>query len=497
MKLTIYDTLERKKREFEPKNPERVTLYVCGPTVYNYAHIGNARPVVVFDVLYRLLRHIYGEQHVIYARNITDVDDKINKKAMDEGVDISVITNKFADIYNADMAALNALPPTYQPRATDHMPDMVAMIEKLIERQAAYVTDDGEVLFRVADYDAGSGRYGKLSGRSLDDMIAGARVEVAENKDDAADFVLWKPSKPGEPVWPGPRNPETGEVLPGRPGWHIECSAMSEAVLTLPIDIHGGGQDLIFPHHTNEIAQSCATHGHDDPAAYARYWMHNGFLDMSGEKMSKSLGNVVLVHDLTKQYPGEVIRWALLSGHYRSPLNWTPELLEQSKKNLDRLYGLWRRTVHLNALMEETASRDPMDHGFYPAEQQAEVNLWPLLDDLNTPQQLAVIFEAASALERELSSSEPRDKYMAWLRASIKQAADILGILQQDPEIWFKGGASDDLTAKVEALLVARTEARAAKNWAEADRIRDELNALKVEVMDSPTGATWKLKAGV
>ncbi|MDC7676515.1 cysteine--tRNA ligase [Asticcacaulis machinosus] len=478
MKLTIYDTLERKKREFEPKNLKRVTLYVCGPTVYNYAHIGNARPVVVFDVLYRLLRHIYGEDHVVYARNITDVDDKINKKAMDEGVDISVITNKFADIYNADMAALNALPPTYQPRATDHMADMVAMIEKLIERKAAYVTDDGEVLFRVADYDAGSGRYGKLSGRSLDDMIAGARVEVAENKDDAADFVLWKPSKPGEPVWPGPRNPETGAVLPGRPGWHIECSAMSEAVLHLPIDIHGGGQDLIFPHHTNEIAQSCATHGHDDPAAYARYWMHNGFLDMSGEKMSKSLGNVVLVHDLTKQYPGEVIRWALLSGHYRSPLNWTTELLEQSKASLDRLYGVLQRAKKVKAqpLAEHTQLLDEV------------------LDDLNTPGAITSLFGLARELDQLVKSES---EAASFTKGDLLLLANILGILQQDPEVWFKGGASDDLTARVEALLVARTEARAAKNWAEADRIRDELNALKVEVMDSPTGATWKLKAGV
>ncbi|OYW82695.1 MAG: cysteine--tRNA ligase, partial [Asticcacaulis sp. 32-58-5] len=473
MKLTIYDTLERKKREFEPKNPERVTLYVCGPTVYNYAHIGNARPVVVFDVLYRLLRHIYGEDHVVYARNITDVDDKINKKAMDEGVDISVITNKFADIYNADMAALNALPPTHQPRATDHMADMVAMIEKLIERKAAYVTDDGEVLFRVADYDAGSGRYGKLSGRSLDDMIAGARVEVAENKDDAADFVLWKPSKPGEPVWPGPRNPETGEVLPGRPGWHIECSAMSEAVLNLPIDIHGGGQDLIFPHHTNEIAQSCATHGHDDPAAYARYWMHNGFLDMSGEKMSKSLGNVVLVHDLTKQYPGEVIRLALLSAHYRAPLDWNDGLLEQTRKRLDGLYGTLRRFSHIPLCENDEINAE---------------NIKPFMrtlgNDLNTPEALSLLSASASTLE-VMSNDTTR----SILKAQLLQQAALLGILQQDPEVWFKGGASDDLTAKVEALLVARKEARAAKNWAEADRIRDELNALNVEVMDGPSGA--------
>ncbi|HTN39791.1 MAG TPA: cysteine--tRNA ligase, partial [Asticcacaulis sp.] len=399
-------------------------------------------------------------------------------KAMDEGVDISVITNKFADIYNADMAALNALPPTYQPRATDHMPDMVAMIEDLIAREAAYVTNDGEVLFRVAAYDGGSGRYGKLAKRSLDDMVAGARVEVAENKDAAADFVLWKPSKPGEPAWDGPQG------LRGRPGWHIECSAMSEAVLQLPIDIHGGGQDLIFPHHTNEIAQSCAAHGHSDPATYAKYWMHNGFLDFSGEKMSKSIGNVVLVHDLIKDYPGEVIRWALLSGHYRSPLNWTPELLEQSKKELDYLYGVLLRSKDIS----------PENNG--------REWLGSLLDDLNTPGTKAALYESAKDLEKYMSPSKDRDADVeavtpalaSILKYGVIKLAEILGVLQQDPEDWFKGGASDDLTAQVEALLVERASARAAKNWPESDRIRDALNVLNVEVMDGPAGATWKLK---
>ena len=482
MTLHIHDTLSGQKVPFEPTNPDRVTMYVCGPTVYNYAHIGNARPVVVFDVLFRLLGHLYGKDKVVYARNITDVDDKINKKAIDEGVDISVITNKFADIYNADMAALNALPPTFQPRATEHMPDMVAMIEDLIARGAAYVTDDGEVLFRVAEYDSGSGRYGKLAKRSLDDMIAGARVEVAENKDNAADFVLWKPSKPGEPVWSGPKG------LPGRPGWHIECSAMSEAVLHLPIDIHGGGQDLIFPHHTNEIAQSCAAHGHSDPGSYAKYWMHNGFLDFSGEKMSKSLGNVVLVHDLIKDYPGEVIRLALLSAHYRAPLNWTPELLEQSQKNLDYLYGVLKRVGNL------TASDEPIGlPGAFASEGQTPTyQLEALLNDLNTPGQMVELFQTAKEIERLYGQGSlnqaSRYKY------NLLKMANILGILQQDPDAWFKQGASDDLTAQVEALLVERAAARAAKNWPESDRIRDALNALNVEVMDGPAGATWKVK---
>ena len=472
MTLHIHDTLSGQKVAFTPKNPDRVTMYVCGPTVYNYAHIGNARPVVVFDVLFRLLRAIYGESHVIYARNITDVDDKINKKAMDERVDISVITNRFADIYNADMAALNALPPTYQPRATDHMPDMVAMIEDLIAREAAYVTDDGEVLFRVADYDGGSGRYGKLAKRSLDDMIAGARVEVAENKDNAADFVLWKPSKPGEPVWPGPRG------LPGRPGWHIECSAMSEAVLQLPIDIHGGGQDLIFPHHTNEIAQSCAAHGHSDPAAYAKYWMHNGFLDFSGEKMSKSLGNVVLVHDLIKDYPGEVIRWALLSGSYRGPLDWNESILEQSRNTLDKIYGTLLRAKDIEA--PELSDAD-----------KARV-LEPLLEDLNTPFAQYWLGQYAKSLSGYVDTSSLN--HAQHTKSELLYLAGVLGFLQQDPEAWFKSGASDDLTAQVEALLVERAAARAAKNWPESDRIRDALNALNVEVMDGPAGATWKLK---
>ncbi len=480
MPLYIHDTLRREKVEFVPANPARVTMYVCGPTVYSYAHIGNARPVVVFDVLFRLLRHLYGEAHVIYARNITDVDDKINRAAIDQGVDISVITEKFAAIYNEDMVTLGALPPTLQPRATAHMGDMARMIEDLIDQGIAYVSE-GEVLFDVAKYDGGSGRYGKLSGRSLDDMVAGARVEVAENKENAADFVLWKPSKPGEPVWPGPQG------LPGRPGWHIECSAMSEAVLGLPIDIHGGGQDLIFPHHTNEIAQSCAAHGHGDPAAYARYWMHNGFLDFSGEKMSKSLGNVALVHDLVKQYPGEVLRWALLSGHYRSPLDWTPDLLEQSQKNLDRLYGVLHDIPTPPNMSVEAQSALPESTKTALAEFVAALE-----DDLNTPQAISEMFSLAS---RARAAHRSSDSYGAWSAAqSLKAAGRLFGVLQQDPEAWFKQGADDDLTTKVEALLVERTSARAAKNWPEADRIRDALNGLNVEVMDGPTGVTWKMR---
>jgi len=470
MKLYIHDTLRRGKVAFEPRNPDRVTMYVCGPTVYNYAHIGNARPVVVFDVLFRLLRRLYGETSVIYARNITDVDDKINQAAIEQDVPISTITDKFEAIYNADMAALNALPPTLTPHATDHMPQMVALIEQLLERGMAYPTDDGEVLFDVNAYEAAGGDYGALSGRKLGDMIAGARVEVADNKRNPADFVLWKPSKPGEPEWDGPRG------LMGRPGWHIECSAMIEENLGLPIDIHGGGHDLVFPHHTNEIAQSCAAHGHAHSEDYARYWMHNGFLDFSGEKMSKSLGNVKLVHDLIKDVPGEVLRLALLSGHYRGPLDWTPELVAQSRARLDGLYGTLRRFADV-----------PVQDVVVP-----QAVMEALCDDLNTPMALAELSALAKALETAGSEAA---RVVA--KSNLLAAGAVLGLAQGNAEAWFKSGADDDLTARVDALLAERTAARAAKNWPEADRIRKVLDELGVEVMDSPTGPTWKMKASV
>jgi cysteinyl-tRNA synthetase len=476
MPLLIHDTLRRKKVEFTPADPKRITMYVCGPTVYNYAHIGNARPVVVFDVLFRLLTRLYPDAEVIYARNFTDVDDRINAAAIAQGVDISVITNRFADVYEADMAALNALPPTHSPRATDYMAQMVALIEKLLDAKAAYVSA-GEVLFDVPRYEAEGGDYGALSGRSLDDLLAGARVEVADNKRNFADFVLWKPSKPGEPQWDGPQG------MRGRPGWHIECSAMSEKVLGLPIDIHGGGHDLIFPHHTNEIAQSCAAHGASDPTEYARYWMHNGFLDFSGEKMSKTLGNVVLVHDLVKSYPGEVIRWALLSGHYRSPLEWTSELLEQSRRTLDGIYGVLQRakTVEVQALDGDDERRK----GSYQ----------PLEDDLNTAGALGLLSTHAKALDSlTRSSGEVAHAAFEDAKSRLLGLAGLLGVLQQDPDAWFEGGADDDLKAKVEALIAERIDARATKDFAAADRIRDQLNALNIVVMDSPTGATWRMK---
>ena len=458
MTLQLYDTMTREKRAFVPADPARVTMYVCGPTVYNHVHIGNARPVVAFDVLFRLLRHIYGEAAVIYARNITDVDDKINAKAAEEGVDISVITQRFTAYYEEQMAALGALSPTLQPRATAHIGAMLEMITTLVEKGCAYAAE-GHVLFDTTAY----ADYGKLSGRPLDDMIAGARVEVAPYKKNPADFVLWKPSKPGEPVC-------DSAFGPGRPGWHIECSAMIETVLGLPIDIHGGGIDLVFPHHENELAQGVCAHGGaggGGEGGYARYWMHNGFLDFSGEKMSKSLGNVVRPHDLLDAgIPGEVLRWALLSAHYRQPLDWTDSLLEQSRASLDYLYGVLRRAVRTNA------------SGTAPA-----TLLEALSDDLNTPKAQAELYALAKAVETGGAGA-----------GDLLAAGALMGLLQADPDAWFETGADDDLKAKVDELLKTRFEARQSKDFATADRIRGELDALGVIVMDSPTGATWRMR---
>ena len=457
MSLRLYDTMARAKRDFVPIDPAKVTLYVCGPTVYNYAHIGNARPVVVFDVLFRLLRHIYGADHVAYAANVTDVDDKINLKAAQEGAPIGVIAQRYLDAYHADMSTLGALRPTFEPRATATMDAIIAMIERLVAAGAAYAAE-GHVLFNTQAYSD----YGSLSRRSLDDMIAGARVEVAPYKQHPADFVLWKPSKPGEPVWDSPFGP-------GRPGWHIECSAMIEQTLGIPIDIHGGGIDLVFPHHENEMAQGiCA--GHRD--GYANYWMHNGFLNMGDQKMSKSLGNVSLVHDLTQRWPPEALRWALLASQYRQPLAWTDDAISQARSALDTLYGALRRSADV-----ETVPGRPSE-GFLDA----------LCDDLNTPKANAELF----AMARRLEAGTPTERAAA--KADLLASAGLIGFLQADPSAWFQGGADDALTAKIEDLIARRTAARTAKDWPLADRIRAELTALDVEVMDGPTGATWKLR---
>ena len=477
MTLHIHDTLRRQKVAFTPSDPSRVTLYVCGPTVYSYAHIGNARPAVVFDVLFRLLRHLYGEGEVVYARNITDVDDKIAAAAEREGVDISAVTSKFSAVYEADMAALGVLAPTLEPRATAHVPQMIAMIATLVERGHAYAVD-GNVLFDVGSFPA----YGALSGRSVADMVAGARVEVAAYKRHPADFTLWKPSKPGEPVWDSPWGP-------GRPGWHIECSAMIEAQLGFPVDIHAGGHDLIFPHHENEIAQGlCAQHG--ERPEYARYWMHNGFLTLEAEKMSKSLGNVLLVHDLIEKVPGEVVRWALLSAHYRAPLDWTGELLEQSRRSLDRLY---QALSDADRELGGQASAPLAGAGEEDAAQAAaRPVLQALEDDLNTAAAMAALSALAAALRDALLKKRAE---AAVLRRALVLGGALLGVLQADPDAWFKGGADDALSAQVEALIARRGEARRAKDWTEADRIRADLAALNVEVLDGPGGtATWRLK---
>ena len=441
MSLVIYNTLSREKEPFAPLDAANVRLYVCGPTVYDYVHIGNARPVVAFDVLYRLLKRRYPR--VTYVRNITDIDDKIMTRASENKEPIEQLTERTAAAYQSDMARLGALPPDVEPRATQYVGEMIALIERLIERGHAYAAE-GHVLFSVPSMDD----YGRLSRRSRDELIAGARVDVAPYKRDPADFVLWKPSTEAQAGWVSPWGR-------GRPGWHIECSAMSAAHLGETFDIHAGGLDLIFPHHENEIAQSRSAFGH---AIMAKYWMHNGFLNISGEKMSKSLGNFFTVHELLDQYPGEAIRLLLLSAHYRQPLDFTHEGLTQAKATLDRWYGALRgkelKSVPVPASVEEA-----------------------LADDLNTPQ-------AISAIHQLRDPSE------------LKAGAGALGLLQQDAEIWFRwmpaaaaGGPSD---AEIEAAIAARQAARKARDFKESDRIRDDLKAKGVILEDGPKGTTWK-----
>ncbi len=457
MALTIYDTLAREKRIFEPADPKRVTLYVCGPTVYSYAHIGNARAAVVFDLLHRMLRHRYGAAHVVYARNITDIDDRIIKASQESGEPISAITEKFARIYRDDTSALGVLPPTVEPAATDHIAPMIAMMETLIEKGAAYEAE-GHVLFSIDAYE----KYGSLSGVDRDEMIAGARVEVAPYKKNPADFVLWKPSNENEPGWESPWGR-------GRPGWHLECSVMIESELGRTIDIHGGGQDLRFPHHENEIAQSACAH---DGAPLARYWMHNGFLRMGSDKMSKSLGNVVLAHDLLKDWHGEVIRWALLSAHYRQPLEWTEELLRQSKKQLDRFYRL----------LDEIEFSEETD---LPPESL----VLKLEDDLNTPEAYAGLHEI-----RDIASQMEGDARTNAI-TRLRNAGRLLGFFHVAPSEWFKGVSADGPSdAQIEALLIERGEARKAKDFRRSDEIRNQLAADGILIEDGPDGATWRRK---
>ncbi len=457
MQIALTNTLTRKKEPFTPADPKRVTLYVCGPTVYNYPHIGNMRPPVVFDVLFRLLRHVYGEDAVIYARNYTDIDDKIIAKANAEGVPISAITEKFAKIYEDDTAALGVLLPTLTPRATQNVPAMIALIEKLIAKGAAYVVPSGVYFSVAADND-----YGKLSGRSQDELKAGARVDGEDDKRHPSDFALWKTAKPGEPSWEAPFGA-------GRPGWHIECSAMIEEELGSPIDIHGGGIDLIFPHHENEIAQSESAHGHP----LARVWMHNGFLTMESTKMSKSLGNIITPRELLEQgWQGETLRWALLSTHYRAPLDWTEDLLKQAQASLDRLYGAVLRLKDVEAANVETPT----------------ALVEALADDLNTPAAIAKLSALATAAN---VAKKPAEQAQA--KAQLLAGARLLGVLQNDPEQWFRASFGEQ-AAEIDALVAERVAARAAKDYAKSDRIRDELAARGVEVMDSASGSTWRRK---
>ena len=458
LNLRLHNTRTHRVEDFVAQDPGRVTLYLCGPTVYNYVHIGNARGPVVFGLLVRLLRHIYGARHVVYLRNITDVDDKINAASAEAGVPIDVITTRYAAAYAEDIGKLGCEEPDIVPYATAHIPQIIAMCERLIGLGHAYVAE-GHVLFDVSSY-AG---YGQLSGRSTDEMIAGARVEVAPYKKNPADFVLWKPSTPELPGWDSPWGR-------GRPGWHIECSAMSEAHLGETLDIHAGGNDLMFPHHENEVAQSTCAHG---GKVFARWWLHNGMLTFGGRKMSKSLGNTLVLHELLERYPAELLRYMLLKAHYRQPLDWSDATLEQAQRTLDGLYGTLRDLVDIDG-NERTV----------PAELLAA-----LADDLNTPEAMSMIARLADNARK---ATGPAEKKAA--KAALLGAGAFLGLLQQDPEAWFKRDVGDAVDADwVERLLAERAEARKRRDFVESDRIRDELAARGVVIEDGPQGARWKI----
>ncbi|MDP5208740.1 cysteine--tRNA ligase [Microbulbifer sp. 2205BS26-8] len=456
MSLQVYNTFSGKKEPFVPLVEHQVRMYVCGPTVYNRVHIGNARPVVVFDTLYRVLKRSFSD--VIYARNITDIDDKIMKTARDNGEEIGVLSARYAQAYYEDMAALNNLEPDIVPYATQHLPEMIAMIESLLEKGHAYAAE-GHVLFAVESMQ----EYGQLSKRSLDDMLAGARVEVAPYKKYAGDFVLWKPSADDEPGWDSPWGR-------GRPGWHLECSAMIKKHLGDTIDIHGGGRDLTFPHHENERAQSCCANGVD----FVRYWMHNGYVNIDGEKMSKSLGNFRMVKDLLELYPGEVLRFALLSAHYRSELNFSGDLLDQAWRTLDTLYGALRET--------EAVEAEAADLG-------GSTFIKALEDDLNTPIAISELHQIA----RDLNKAKDADQ--VGLKGLLLAAGEMLGILQQDPEAWFKqarGGEESISAEEIEALIEERVQNKKNRDFARADEIREELKSKRVVLEDSREGTKWR-----
>ena len=459
--IKIFNTLSGKKEDFHPLDPGHIKIYACGPTVYNFAHIGNARMAVVFDTLVRVLRYKYPK--VTYVSNITDIDDKIIDAANEQEVPIKTITEKYTNIYNEDMSQLSVNIPDIQPKATEYISEMIDLIENLILKEHAY-EKEGHVLFHVPSYK----NYGMLSNRNRDEQIAGSRVEIAPFKKDPADFVLWKPSSDIQPGWDSPWGF-------GRPGWHTECSAMSEKTLGLPFDIHGGGRDLTFPHHENEIAQSCcSTADINKPNSYANYWMHNGFVTINGEKMSKSLGNIILVKDLSNEYHGEVIRLALLSSHYRQGLDWNEKVIHQAKKLLDKLY----KTL-LDLEFEDLVEIQDSDW----------IN--PLMDDLNTPGFIANI----NVLIKDFSSASEKQKGM--LKSKLILLGSLMGILQEDPKSWFEMNQSnkDFNKEEIDNLISERNEAKINKDYAKADMIRDELMSKGIEIMDSSSGTSWKVKA--
>ncbi|MDP3899833.1 MAG: cysteine--tRNA ligase [bacterium] len=454
--LVLFDSATRKKHVFLPTDHKRVTMYACGPTVYSYPHIGNYRSTVVFDQLFRVLRHKYGVDSVVYAHNHTDIDDKIIHASQETGEPIGVITAKYSAVYRDESHKLNVLPPTVVTMATDYVDRMISMVCELLEKGFAYVTE-GHVLFAIEQFDG----YGSFSGINREEMLAGARVEVASYKQNPADFVLWKPSKDDEPGWDSPWGR-------GRPGWHLECSAMIEHELGQTIDIHGGGQDLRFPHHENEIAQSSCAHG---GAPLARYWMHNGFINMGTDKMSKSLGNIIIMHDLLREWHGEVLRFSLLSAQYRQPFDWTDGLLEQSKQQLDRFYRLLREAPDV------PVSTPPQDV------------VVALHDDLNTPVAIAVL-HALRDTAMQLTGSARIEAI-----ASFRAAGELLGLFAEDPVKWFEAGRADDLAeGEIERLIAERNKAKKERDFATADRIRKHLSTNSVILEDSQTGTTWRRK---
>ena len=459
-KLFLHNTLGNKKEEFIPNNKEHVKIYACGPTVYSYAHVGNARMAVVNDLLVRFLKTIFTK--VTYVSNITDIDDKIIATSQEKNIPINILTEKFTKIYNEDMALLGVNLPDIQPKATDHIQEMINLISMLIKNNYAY-EKEGHVMFNVPAFK----KYGSLSGRNREEQIIGSRVEVAPYKKDATDFILWKPSPSPMPGWSSPWGF-------GRPGWHLECSAMSEKTLGLPFDIHSGGMDLVFPHHENEIAQSCAAHNKaDDVKSFANFWFHNGFVNVEGEKMSKSIGNIRLVHELVKEYKGEVLRMTLLSAHYRQPLNWTKSIIKQNSTMLERLYRALKDLENIDAYAKSNTISSNIIEGLY--------------DDLNTPKVIAEL----NVLSNQISSANENKKIE--IKFNLLEVGKILGILQENPDKWLGYGKSENLEeSMIEGLIKNRNEARREKNFDMADKIRDQLKEMGIEIEDTSDGTIWR-----